>query len=314
MADVTIAVANLSNFAFGVLVAVGCVVTLASGWGAYAMLIRKRVLQDTPTALIRSASQGYVELQGHAELISGEPIFAPLSLRPCIWYRYQIEKKQSRGVNNNSNGWHTVDRGVCDSLFYLIDSTGRCVVDPEGANVTPSTRDVWYGSDRTPGKVNRPATWLRYSGLAQIGRRYRYREELIVDGDPLYALGDFTTHGGAGGGVEEHGEIGDVLREWKRNKASLLERFDTNNDGEIDVDEWDSARQAAAQEVAVKRAKAATAAPIDVLSHAKGSRNPFILAARSELDMLARFHYNSIALLALAFVSSVTVLWIISIR
>ncbi|MDA0824772.1 MAG: GIDE domain-containing protein [Proteobacteria bacterium] len=258
--------------------------------------------------------QGYVEFQGHAELISGEPIYAPLSLRPCIWYRYQIEKKRARSVNNNSNNWQTIEQGVCDSLFYLIDSTGRCVVDPEGAIVTPSTRDVWYGSDRNPGKVGKPAKWLRYSGLAQIGRRYRYREELIVNGDPLYALGDFATHGGAGGEFDEPGEIADLLREWKRDKARLLERFDANNDGEIDVDEWDSTRRAAVQEIAGKRAKAAAAVPIDVLGHAKGSRNPFILAARSESDMLTRFHYNSIALFVLSVISSVTVLWTISIR
>ncbi|MFT4562429.1 MAG: hypothetical protein ACI9BW_002173 [Gammaproteobacteria bacterium] len=314
MADAAGVITNSSNFAFGLLLCVGCVIALGSGWGAYAMLIRKRVLQDTPTALIRSAPQGYVELQGHAELISGEPIFAPLSLRPCIWYRYRIEKKRSGGVNKRSNNWHTIEQGVCDSLFYLVDSTGRCVVDPEDANITGSIRDVWYGRDRTPGRVDRPAKWLRYGGLAQIGRRYRYREELILSGDPLYALGDFTTHGGAGGEFDERGELGDLLHEWKRDKATLLERFDANNDGEIDVNEWQATRQAAAQEVAVKRVKAAAATPIDVLSHAKGSRNPFILAARSELDMLTRFHYNAIALIGLSITSSVAVLWIISIR
>jgi hypothetical protein len=48
------AIANASNFKFGMFVALGSIIALGSGWSAYAMLIRKRVLQDTPTALIRS--------------------------------------------------------------------------------------------------------------------------------------------------------------------------------------------------------------------------------------------------------------------
>ena len=148
------AVTTASGFQFGVVVAVCAIVALGASWGAYTTLIRKRVLQDTPTALIRSASQGYIELQGYAELTDGEPIYSPLSLQPCIWYRYKVEKKKrAGGANQNSSAWVTVDNGVSDSLFYLIDPTGRCVVDPEGGSMTPSVKDVWYGRERTPGRV-----------------------------------------------------------------------------------------------------------------------------------------------------------------
>ena len=81
------AVASATSFKFGLFVTLGAVVTIASGWLASVMLIRKRVLQDIPTALIRSASQGYVELQGYAELMEGDAITAPLSSRTCIWHR-----------------------------------------------------------------------------------------------------------------------------------------------------------------------------------------------------------------------------------
>mgnify|MGYP001224419343 CR=1 FL=1 len=240
------AVTTASGFQFGLVVAVCAIVALGESWGAYTTLIRKRVLQDTPTALIRSASQGYIELQGYAELTDGEPIYSPLSLQPCIWYRYKVEKKKrAGGANQNSSAWVTVDNGVSDSLFYLVDPTGRCVVDPEGASVTPSVKDIWYGRERIPGRVRQHSNWLRYTGLAQVGQQYRYSEQRIVAGDPLYALGDFTTHGGVDPSIDRPGEIAALLRIWKKDREQLLQRFDENKDGEIDLKEWEQARQAA---------------------------------------------------------------------
>ena len=131
--DFANAVANASSFKFSLFVTLGTILALGSGWMAYAMLVRKRVLQDTPTALIRSASQGYIELQGHADLLDGDPIIAPLSLRTCVWYRHKVEEKNRTysGSGSRSN-WHTVDSGISDSLFCLVDPTGRCAVDPDG--------------------------------------------------------------------------------------------------------------------------------------------------------------------------------------
>lgn len=308
-------VTNASDVQFGLLVVIFGIVAIGACWGANSALIRKRVLQDTPTALIRSASQGYIELQGHAELIDGEPIYSPLSLTPCVWYRYKVEKKQrSSGMNQNSNAWVTIDNGLSDSLFYIVDSTGRCVVDPEGASVSASAKNVWYGRDRTPGRVKMSSNWFRFTGLAQVGQSYRYTEHRIVAGDPLYALGDFTTHGGVNPNIDKPAEITALLREWKKNSSELLDRFDENNDGEIDLEEWEQARKAAAKAVDESSKQAAAAPPVDVLGHAKGSRNPFVLAAKTEQEMLSRFHFHAVGLFSLALTSSVLVLWMISIR
>ena len=145
-------IVSASDLKFGLYVALGVIIVLAAGWGAYSMLVRKRVLQDTPTALIRSASQGYIELQGHAELMDGAPIHTPLSSRICVWYRYNVEEKQRHHSGSGSKSqWRSIESGISDSLFYLVDSTGRCAVDPEGAKVTSSSRDTWYGNSRIPG-------------------------------------------------------------------------------------------------------------------------------------------------------------------
>ena len=46
-------------------------------------LIRVRRIEDVPTARVRSAPQGYVELIGTAHTLDGEPIIAPLSKKNC---------------------------------------------------------------------------------------------------------------------------------------------------------------------------------------------------------------------------------------
>jgi len=302
---------------FAMFAGAGAIIALATSWFAYSMLIRKRVLQDTPTALVRSASQGYIELQGHAELMDGLPIVAPLSARPCVWYDYRVEKRERRNMGGSSNHrseWRTVESGTSDSLFFLVDSTGRCAVDPEGAKVTPSSRNVWYGNDRYPGRVDTGGGWMHFTGFAQIGRHFRYTEKRIEPGDPLYALGDFTTHGGAGAHFDRNAEVREVLREWKLNNDEMLAQFDTNKDGEIDMQEWDAARSAAEQEVDRKRADVAVAPPVDVLGHAKGSRNPFVIAAKTEEEMLAQFHWSALGLGVVALGVTVFLLWALSVR
>ncbi len=310
------AIAGASTGKFALFAGIGALIALALSWGAYRMLIRKRVLQDTPTALIRSASQGYLELQGHAELIDGLPILAPLSAKRCVWFDYRVEQKERRVMssNNRRSQWRTIDSGTSDSLFYLVDSTGRCAVDPEGAKVTPSVRNVWYGSSRYPGRADTSSGWLHFTGLTQIGRQFRYTEKRIEPGDPLYALGDFTTHGGAGADFDRNAEVREILGEWKKNHADLLARFDADKDGNIDLQEWEAARVAAGHAVDTKRADVSVAPPIDVLGHARGSRNPFIIAAKTEAEMLARFHWWAVGLGVLALVFTVCLLWALSVR
>ena len=135
------AIGNASALNFGLIVAHGNLITMGSSWGSSAMLIRKRILHDTPNALVRSAAQGYIELQGTAELMAGDPIYAPLSNRLCTWSRYRVEEKHRRHSGSGSKiEWRTVNRGTSDSLFYPVDTTGRCAVDPEGAQEVDKKR------------------------------------------------------------------------------------------------------------------------------------------------------------------------------
>ena len=77
---------------------IASVATLALAARARAAFAARRAAEDTPTALIRSAAQGYTELRGMADLLDGEPIRAPASLRPCVWYRYRIQHVEEREI------------------------------------------------------------------------------------------------------------------------------------------------------------------------------------------------------------------------
>jgi len=63
-----------------------------------AALRRYRLVADTPTSLIASAAQGYVELVGRCELHPGSPALGYLSGPPCVWYRCAVSRPHERGL------------------------------------------------------------------------------------------------------------------------------------------------------------------------------------------------------------------------
>ena len=289
---------------------------VAAAWWALVHLRRHRAIEHMPTALIRSAPQGYVELRGMAELMDGDPIHAPLSLRKCVWYQYKVEHLEQTDSNGRRRArWVTVDQGLSEHLFYLIDTSGRCAIDPDGAAVTPMHHHVWYGNSRIPGRYHDDdgAWWAR--ALGRLGAAYRYTERRIDPGDQLYAIGQFITHGGGGASaIDADAMVGDRLREWKRDRAWVLREFDDNRDGQIDLAEWSVARARAEVEVAAELENTSGPPPVDVLGHTRDRRRPFILAAGSEDTLVTRSKRTAAALLVAAMPLLCVTLWLISTR
>lgn len=232
------------------------VLALASLLAGFSGLRRTRHIEDVPTARVRSAHQGYVELIGTAHTMHGEPIIAPLSNTSCCWYRYRVERRSGKD-------WRTVRSGSSDGIFMLSDATGNCVIDPEGAEVTTRHTRTWSGTGsgfggqavhvRLPslGKTVDRVVAAGGTILERLGSGvgdYRYSEAVILDGDPLYAIGHFHTLRPGDHGVTLRELTAAVLREWKQQQETLRERFDSNRDGRIDAAEWERARTAARHE------------------------------------------------------------------
>ena len=282
--------------------------TIAGFLGSFYFFYRKRIMEDTPTSKVRSAAQGYVELHGVGKLMEGPPIIAPLTGSTCTWYGYKVEERRSTGRNSK---WVTIDSGDSSELFLLVDDTGQCIIDPDGAGVTTTSKDVWYGSSSRP-QQRPPRSRNMLTSLA--GGKYRYTERRMHPEEPLYAIGLFKTVGGVGGEFDMDADVRDLIKEWKINSAALLAKFDTNKDGQIDMEEWQAVRDAAFREVRARHRENAAAPPAHVMSKTLDRRRPYILSAIPQESLIRRFQLYTIGLILLFFVSGVLSTWMISVR
>jgi hypothetical protein len=189
-------------------------------FGAWLILQRRyRLTADIPTSTIASAVQGYVELKGSAASHPSAPTYSPMRALPCVWYHYHVEEKRG-------DKWQTISRQKSDATFLLRDRTGECIVDPDHAEIMSRHTDVKIIGD------------------------IRQTEHLLLAGDRLYALGQFKTLNPVETHLDSREDVGTILADWKRDKKTLMARFDLNQDGEIDEREWRLARAQAKREVA----------------------------------------------------------------
>jgi hypothetical protein len=96
----------------------------------FRLLQRKRLIMDTPTAKVRSAALGLVEVSGLA--CGPYTMVAPITAKPCYYYRTQAWKYEQRG---KSKEWVKVADESLHLPFYLDDNTGRVLVNPQGAEL-----------------------------------------------------------------------------------------------------------------------------------------------------------------------------------
>ncbi len=268
-------------------------------FAGFSGLRRMRLIEDVPTARVRSAPQGYVELVGTARMLGGEPIVAPLSNTPCCWFRYRVERRAGRD-------WRTVQSGTSDGIFVIRDDTADCVVDPDGAEVTSRHKRTW--SDHGDGwggaavhmrlpSLGRTADLVVdlggkvLEGLGSGVGEYRYSEAVILEGDPLYAIGQFHTLGADAQGASLHEVTGAILREWKQRPDTLRERFDADRNGLIDGPEWERARAVAGREAARELAARPTEDPLHTLKKPADGRY-FLLSNLEEFGLLRRYRWR----------------------
>ncbi len=267
-------------------------------------LHRARLIADTPTANIRSAAQGYVELEGWARMMDGEPVLAPLSGLPCCWYRYRVEVK-----SEDDGEWSTLESGVSEAIFHLDDGTGRCIVDPDGADIIPSTRMRWRGQTRRPGFA--PENTGFWEGFLATGP-YRYTECLVREGDPLYAIGQFVALGG-GDAANTHDEVRDLLSRWKLDRPELLKRFDSNRDGDISPLEWEAVRGAAEREVMTRWHEKTETTDLPLLKKPDPGR-PYLLSTVPQAGLAARFRRKARWATLFFLLSGAVVAWALALR
>lgn len=210
-----LALQSNSRTGWNVALALMALISLAAWMSAYR---RQRAISDTPTSKIASAAQGYAEFVGRGRPLAGTPLLAPLTALPCLWFRYRVEVR-------HNNRWRTEESSESDASFLLDDGTATCIVDPEGAEILPIRKDVWIRNGR------------------------RYTLWLLLEHDPVYVLGEFSTLGSADLRLDRNADIKATLAEWKKDMPALVRRFDLDGDGELSLAEWERARDEAKRQV-----------------------------------------------------------------
>lgn len=284
-----IAAMPAAKFWFGFVAITLC--SAAALYFARRSFVRARLIEDMPTSRVRSASQGYVELSGLAKL-QGNPLTAPLTAQPCLWWRYAIERHQQSG---KSSSWSTIDKGASAEPFFMADGTGICRVDPDGAEIHCLHKKVWRGSKRLPETAvltYQPGVLERLSPMFSTGD-YRYTEYVIKDGDPLYLLGHFVSDA-TGSRVLTIDQIaGRIIRDWKQDYKNLLVTFDKDGNGQLDETEWLKVRDAATRE-AMKQQQTNGSAEVDhLLRKPDDSGLPYLIGSHGQEVLSKRFRWQA---------------------
>jgi hypothetical protein len=142
-------------------VAGGLAAIVVAGLAGFVELVRQiRRVEDLATSRIRSAAQGYVEIEGRAAPL-GATTRCPACGTECVWWSV-VEKPHPKARSGT--------RRSSESPFLVEDGAEVCIVEPREAE--------WL-----VGTVKCHGSWARY--LA--GSRH------IVPGDFLYVLGEFRT-------------------------------------------------------------------------------------------------------------------------
>jgi len=304
------AVAAMDPFHFWFLTLLAIVAALAGFYGIFRFLHRARLIEDLPTSKVRSAAQGYVELEGLAELLPGEPIHAPITGSRCVWFSYKVEERANNGTRSGGK-WRVIEKGTSHHIFRLVDDSGECIIDPEGAVVIPAAREVWYSRNerRSMGMMPPTKGWTRHLTTG----RYRYTEQRIHAADDLHAIGWFTTGGGSQELPNTEVELRALLMQWKRDQAMLHERFDANGDGVIDVHEWDQVRREARREVLRDQAERQRRPPYNLLRKPADGRT-FLLSTLPQEHLSQRYRRYAFLALALFLLGGSLASWLLAVH
>lgn len=270
-------------------------------------LQRGQLMANTPTSRIRSAAQGFVELDGTGHWLPDDRIHAPLTGRSCVWWEYAIhERRTTTSSKGRRTYWAQIASGRSEEIFLLQDGTGDIVVDPHGAVIFGYASSTWKGHSPRPSAP--PA-----SGFSLQFGRYRYRERRLELGADLYALGWLQTETAEADTQDHRAEVAEWLRELKADQRRLLREFDANRDGEVDAIEWEAARQKAIAEIDARLLERSLAPGVSVLKKPPDGRI-FILSGHDEQTLRRKLLIRACTAFSLFVLGSTGALFIALVR
>jgi hypothetical protein len=149
----------------------------------------KRALRDAkamPIGQLPENTPGKVVGQAHPV---GQTLVGPLTGRPCLYYIAIVEQHVSTG---RSSYWKQIIKEEMGVAFQVVDSSGRAIVDPRGAEVVltfDGTSKSGTFSDADPVQE----AFLQRHGQSSKGwvfnKGLRYKEAMIEINETVAILG-----------------------------------------------------------------------------------------------------------------------------
>ena len=224
-------------------------------------------ITEAPISTIAAAAQGYVELFGKAS--TDKPLKTPYQDIPCVWYRSSAYANRENDDDKVADLLSMMPLEYTESktVFTLDDGTAHCKVDPQGAEVIYFEARTWRKND------------------------HRYVEEYLPVGKPLYVIGNLDTRKELLDEAALNRAVGTKLADWKTRPQQLLNRYDLNLNGQIDMDEWDLARRDAINEVKAEHAMQTKLSNIndDDFTLSKPAGKLFLISAKSPKQLRANY-------------------------
>jgi hypothetical protein len=161
------------------------------------------------------------------------------------------------------------------------------------AEITPTSRDVWYGDSPSPSRG--PIASGGYFGSED----YRYTERLLRVDDQLTVTGELRSDSEIRTGDAEAAAL---LRQWKSDQPALVARFDQNHDGKIDAAEWETARLSAAHEAQARALGSSIVRTSCIGEPTHGE--PFLIAPMDSQHLVRREKWFAAMFLAIGVLSA----------
>jgi hypothetical protein len=229
-----------------------------SGFSATFHFWRLLKMHEAPISTIAAAAQGYVELYGHAR--TDQPLRTPYHGIPCVWYRAWVYANLHNPSGTEHFSHHRLlEYAESQSTFILQDDTARCVVDPKGAEV------VYF----------KARTWRK--------NNHRYVEEYLPANQPIYVIGQLDTRKETLSSSALSSVVSARLKAMKSKPEQLLNQYDHNLNRQIDMDEWEKARQDVIHQVKSEHAMRAHTGSFTLSKPA--DRHLFLISAKSPAQL-----------------------------
>lgn len=180
-----------------------------------------RLIEDTPTAKLRSAAQGYVEIQGHQNIFTQAVTCSPYSQDICTWYEVKLEQHVRSGKNSY---WHTIDHRYCQNPIYVYDGTGECIVCPDPkTKIYTSFYRSWHGFSP---RATKPPKNIVMKILSWFGS-YRFSERLLLPETPIYVIGMLATYSLDNAAMlSKFGIYAEHLSQWQDEQVKVISSLD----------------------------------------------------------------------------------------